>query len=141
MSVDQKEIKIIVPVDENDSSVVLNKALYDQYSKMAYDSLSEIVSGKLTTITIVTAALSLAETASTFDKLRGQEKKQVVLDTLSRFVENADYEQDEKLMIQLLLRTTVSKAIDSFIYIGKGHSALSVSVDENKQVKCSCAIL
>lgn len=78
--------------------------------------------GEIATITpenIITIALNLMQVVETYRELKGVEKKQLIINTLKKFIDDEMKGKDPeyRLLILSIVNTTLPIAIDAFISI------------------------
>ena len=78
--------------------------------------------GEIATITpenIITIALDLMQVVETYQELKGVEKKQLIINTLKKFIDDEmkGTDPEYKKLILLIVNTTLPIAIDAFISI------------------------
>ena len=105
-------------ISNADITVKMIDKLYIELKKI----LRSEKDGEIATITpenIITIALNLMQVVETYRELKGVEKKQLIINTLKKFIDDEMKGKDPeyRLLILSIVNTTLPIAIDAFISI------------------------
>ena len=105
-------------ISNADITVKMIDKLYIELKKI----LRSEKDGEIATITpenIITIALNLMQVVETYQELKGVEKKQLIINTLKKFIDDEMKGKDPeyRLLILSIVNTTLPIAIDAFISI------------------------
>ena len=92
-----------------------------------YNELSNILKGnKLTTINAISIVISLMKIVETYDNLKGEQKKQIILQVLTMFIEDSVHDDDELNELNSLIEILLPIIIDTVISIDKKEIQIKV---------------
>ena len=114
----------------------------EQLTDVVYSNLRDMLSKKQVTVNniigIVTLAMQLVQQYGT---LNGVEKKQVVVNAITRVVDEIPMNESDRIAVKAVVATTLSKTIDYVIAIANGEIDLFGQIEEGVarcKVMCGC---
>ena len=92
-----------------------------------YEDLKEILAGtKLNSSNIVAILVNLMQLVENYPKLRGQQKKQVILYAINMLIDDQNDNVEDTATLKLLVQSTLPSVIDTIISIDKKQLQIKV---------------
>ncbi len=104
-------------MSENTSAQV--DQLYDQLSKMIGKN------GNITTVNITSVAVSLMKIVEKYPQLTGEDKKNMVIMVLKKFIEEFVHDEEEKVLLECIIETVLPSMVDMFISLDKNIESIA----------------
>lgn len=120
-----------------ETSDVENHQVEDKIIDDIYNIFKDVIgTNGINVSNIAVVVVSLMQIVEKYGKLKGPQKKQIVLSVLNRTVDNFVTDADESEKLKLLLSISIPSLIDTFISMDKGEIVINVKKYSRKLFSC-----